>query len=120
MDGKDSLKQTMENVDAFTSERDWDQFHTIKNLISSITIEAAELSETIQWSNPSTEEVLADSELVESMSHELADVMVYCLRLCSVLNQDPIQIMREKIKLNAEKYPIEKVKGSSKKYSDYN
>ena len=120
MDGTDSLKQTMEIVDAFTKERDWDQFHTVKNLISSISIETAELSETIQWSNPSTEEVLADSELIESMSHELADIMVYCLRLCSVLNQNPIQIMHEKIKLNAEKYPIEKVKGSSKKYSDYN
>ena len=119
MDGKDSLTQTMEIVDAFTAERDWNQFHTVKNLISSISIEAAELSETIQWSNPSKEEVFADSKLVEAMSHELADVMVYCLRLCSVLNQDPIQIMHEKIKLNADKYPIEKVKGSSKKYSDY-
>ena len=119
MDGKDSLTQTMKIVDAFTAERDWNQFHTVKNLISSISIEAAELSETVQWSNPSKEEVLADSKLVEAMSHELADVMVYCLRLCSVLNQDPIQIMHEKIKLNADKYPIEKVKGSSKKYSDY-
>ena len=119
MDGKDSLKQTMEIVDAFTSQRDWDQFHTVKNLISSISIEAAELSETVQWSNPSKEDVLADPKLVESMSHELADVMVYCLRLCSVLNLDPVQIMHNKIKLNAEKYPIDKVKGSSKKYSDY-
>ena len=119
MDGKDSLQQTMEIVDSFTSQRDWDQFHTVKNLISSISIEAAELSETVQWSNPSKEEVLADPKLVESISHELADVMVYCLRLCSVLNQDPVQIMHDKIKLNAEKYPIDKVKGSSKKYSDY-
>jgi NTP pyrophosphatase (non-canonical NTP hydrolase) len=119
MDGKDSLKQTMDIVDAFTSERDWDQFHTVKNLISSISIEAAELSETVQWTNPTKEEVLADSKLVESINHELADVMVYCLRLCSILNQDPIQIMHEKIRLNAEKYPIEKVRGSSKKYSDY-
>ena len=119
MDGKDSLKQTIEIVDAFTKERDWNQFHTIKNLMSSISIEAAELSETVQWANPSKEEVLADSKLVESMSHELADVMVYCLRLCSVLTLDPIHIIHEKIKLNAEKYPVEKVKGSSKKYSDY-
>ena len=49
MDGKDSLKQTMDIVDAFTSERDWNQFHTVKNLISSISIEAAELSETVQY-----------------------------------------------------------------------
>ena len=119
MDGKDSLKQTIEIVDAFTSQRDWDQFHTVKNLISSISIEAAELSEIVQWSNPSKEEVLVDPKLVQSISHELADVMVYCLRLCSVLNLDPVQIMHNKIKLNAEKYPIDKVKGSSKKYSDY-
>ena len=119
MDGKDSLEQTMKIVDAFTSERDWDQFHTVKNLISSISIEAAELSETVQWSNPTKEEVIADPKLIESMSNELADVMVYCLRLCSVLNQDPVQIMHEKIKLNADKYPVEMVKGSSKKYSDY-
>ena len=91
----------------------------MKNLVASISIEAAELSETVQWTNPSDSEVLEDRILVQSISHELADVMVYCLNLCSKLELDPIQIIREKMKHNAEKYPIEKSYGKSNKYSEY-
>ena len=119
MEERDSLMNVMNIIDQFTQERDWEQFHSVKNIMASISIESAELNETIHWSNPSKNEVLSDPKLAGTIEDELADVMVYCLRLCSILNQDPIQIMHEKIKLNADKYPIEKVKGSSKKYSDY-
>ncbi|RJU89220.1 MAG: nucleotide pyrophosphohydrolase [Candidatus Poseidoniales archaeon] len=119
MSSTDSLQDTIAVIDKFTSERDWEQFHTVKNLVASISIEAAELSETIQWVNPTEVEVLQDQRLVQNISHELADVMVYCLNLCSKLELDPIKIIHEKMKHNAEKYPVEKSFGNFKKYSEY-
>ena len=100
MSGSDTLASTMKTVDSFTEERDWKQFHTVKNLMASVSIEASELNETIQWSNPSSEEILANPKLTVDISDELADVMVYCLRLCSVLNLDPVKIMKNKIEKN--------------------
>ena len=119
MSSTDSLQDTIAVIDKFTSERDWEQFHTVKNLVASISIEAAELSETIQWVNPTEVEVLQDQRLVQNISHELADVIVYCLNLCSKLDLDPIKIIHEKMKHNAEKYPVEKSFGNSKKYSEH-
>ena len=119
MSSTDSLDYTIAEIDNFVSKRDWEQFHTVKNLVASISIEAAELSETVQWTNPTKDEVLQDETLVQSISHELADVMVYCLNLCSKLELDPIQIIDQKLKHNAEKYPVEKSFGNSKKYSEY-
>ena len=119
MPSTDSLDITIAEIDDFVSKRDWEQFHTVKNLVASISIEAAELAETVQWTNPTKDEVLRDDKLVQSISHELSDVMVYCLNLCSKLELDPIQIIHEKLKHNAEKYPVEKSFGNSKKYSEY-
>ena len=119
MSSNDSLFNTLEAINNFTSERNWGQFHTVKNLVASISIEAAELSETVQWTNPTDTEVLENQTLVQSISHELADVMTYCLNLCSKLELDPIKIIHEKMKHNAEKYPIEKSYGKSNKYSEY-
>ena len=119
MPSTDSLDDTLVVIDKFTSERDWEQFHTVKNLVASISIEAAELSETVQWTNPTVDEVLQNEKLVQGISHELADVMVYCLNLCSKLELDPIKIIHEKMEHNAEKYPIEKSYGKSNKYSEY-
>ena len=101
-------------------EASWqEQFHSVKNLMASVAIEASELNETIQWSNPTAEEIRSNPKLTVEICDELADVMVYCLRLCSVLDVNPIQIMHAKIEKNRAKYPIEKAKGNSKKYSDY-
>jgi len=119
MPENDSLENTMAVVDEFTRERDWEQFHTVKNLMASISIEASELNETLQWSNPNHEDVVSNAELLAKIADETADVMVYCLRLCSILNLDPIRIMDEKIEKNRKKYPVERVKGSSKKYTSY-
>ena len=119
MPSTDSLDRTIAEIDNFVLQRDWEQFHTVKNLVASISIEAAELSETVQWTNPSKDEVMQDEKLVQSVSHELADVMVYCLNLCSKLELDPIKIIHDKMKHNAEKYPVEKSFGNSKKYSEF-
>ena len=98
-------------------QRDWNQFHSVKNLAASISIEAAELNETIQWTNPSVEEVLKDESLTESIGNEIADVVIYSLRLCSVLNLDIIDLIENKIESNKKKYPVEKSRGSSRKYT---
>lgn len=119
MSPDDSLANTIEAINKFTSERDWEQFHTVKNLVASISIEAAELSETVQWISPTTDEILQNKGLLQRISHELSDVMVYCLNLCSKLELDPVKIIQEKIIHNAEKYPIEKSFGNSKKYSEH-
>ena len=111
------LEQTLSKINEFTEQRDWNQFHSVKNLAASISIEAAELNETIQWTNPSVEEVLKDEALTESIGNEIADVFIYSLRLCSVLNLDIIDLIENKIESNKKKYPVEKSRGSSKKYT---
>lgn len=119
MSSRDTLENTMREVDAFTNERDWEQFHSVKNLMASVSIEASELNETVQWTNPTPEEVQGNSQLLSEIGDEVADIMVYCLRLCSVLGIEPIQMMHEKIEKNRLKYPIEKAKGNSTKYTAY-
>lgn len=119
MSDEDSLANIMQRLDSFVIERDWNQFHSIKNIVASVMIEAAELTETVQWSNPSVEEVISNQELLQNISHETADVMMYCLRLCSILNLDPVQIMNDKFEINRLKYPADIVRGSSAKYTAY-
>ena len=97
----------MDEINAFTEERDWDQFHNPVNLAKSIVIEAGELLECYQWDDN------ADPNAVEE---ELADVLNYCLQLADKLNLNPIEIVRKKMKSNALKYPVEKSKGRSDKY----
>ncbi len=119
MSDTDSLSHIMQRLDEFVAERDWNQFHSIKNLVASVCVEAAELSETVQWSNPSIAEVQSDEGLMNDLANETADVMMYCLRLCSVLGLNPVTIMNEKFAINAEKYPADQVRGSSAKYTEY-
>lgn len=115
---KGDLADVIEEINQFASERDWDQFHTPKNLATSISIESGELMETLQWESPTFEEVSSDLEKRKKIEEELADVMIYSLRFCSLLGSDPIEVMKAKLEENSEKYPVAKSKGSSKKYSD--
>ena len=101
------MRELMDEIRAFTEERDWDQFHSPVNLAKSISIEAGELLECYQWS---------DQANIEKVKEELADVMNYSLMLADKLDLDPAEIIRQKIKRNAEKYPVEKSKGRSDKY----
>jgi len=91
----------------FVAERDWEQFHTPNNLAKSISIESAELLELFQWSE--------DAD-VDRVRDELADVLTYCLLLADKLNLDPTSIVLEKLEKTAQKYPVEKSKGTSDKY----
>ena len=115
---EEGVKELMDRINLFVLERDWNQFHSVKNLVTSISIEAAELSEIVQWDSPTVKEVVANETKLLAFSEELSDVMIYCLRLCSILNLEPLSIMHDKISKNEEKYPVETSKGRSTKYSD--
>lgn len=114
----DSLQQLRARINAFVAERDWEQFHTPKNLAMAMIVEAAELVEQFQWDTPAGSQLLT-VEKREAVSHELADTFVYLLRIAEVLEIDLIAAAHEKIDLNAKKYPVEKAKGSNAKYTAY-
>lgn len=95
-------------IEKFNKDRDWDQFHTPSNIAKSICIEAAELLECFQWN---------DNYDLEQVKEELADVFNYCIQMSQVLDVDLIDIENSKIDKNELKYPINKAKGSSKKYN---
>ena len=103
-------EQTINRIRKFTADRDWDQFHTPANLAKSISIEANELLECFQWSDK-------DYDL-KHVKEELADVMVYCRNLLDKLDLDEDEIINMKMTMNEAKYPVEKAKGSNKKYTE--
>ena len=101
---------TIERILRFTTDRDWDQFHSPANLAKSISIEANELLECFQWSD-------TDYKLDE-VKDELADVMVYCIDMLDKLGLDADEIINAKMDKNEAKYPVEKARGSAKKYTE--
>ncbi len=108
------IEEIIEKLVDFRNERDWEQFHDSKNLASAISIEAAELNELFLWKD------VKESELVdkEKIKEELADVFAFAFLLAHKNGLDVKQIVLEKIKKNAEKYPVGKSKGTAKKYSE--
>lgn len=103
---------------AFAAERDWEQFHTPKNLSMALMVEAAELLEHFQWLTPAQSDNLS-SENKSQVAEELADVLLYLVRLSDTLEIDLLDAALRKLDKNAQKYPAEKVRGSPRKYSDY-
>jgi NTP pyrophosphatase (non-canonical NTP hydrolase) len=105
-------------VRAFVEERDWDQFHTPKNLSAALCVEAAELLEHFQWLQRGDAAELGAARL-EQVRHEMADVLVYLVRLADKLDVDLNAAVRDKMVLNRAKYPADKVRGDARKYSEY-
>ena len=101
-------QETIDRISKFTSDRDWEQFHTPANLAKSISIETNELLECFQWSD-------TDYDL-EHVKEELADVMVYCRNMLDALGLDEDEIINAKMTKNEAKYPVEKAKGRNTKY----
>lgn len=99
----------------FARERDWEQFHTPKNLAMALTVEAGELQEIFQWLSPEQSAALDAPQ--QQVEEELADVLLYLCRLADVLNVDLEQATLAKLVRNAEKYPADKVRGKAGKYS---
>lgn len=114
----DSLVELRSRINQFVKERDWDQFHSPKNLAMAMIVEAAELVEHFQW-DTLEESLKLDEEKREKVGQELADTFVYLLRIAEVTGIDLIEAANRKIDLNAKKYPVEKAKGSNKKYTEY-
>lgn len=112
------LEQIRLRVDAFAKARDWDQFHSPKNLVMALSVEVAELLETFQWLTEDESKGLT-SEQKTQVGEEIADVQVYLVRLADKLGIDIGNVVERKMLINAEKYPAEKVRGSAKKYTEY-
>ena len=102
----------------FVAERDWDQFHSPKNLAMALSVEASELMEHFQWLTEEQSRQLPPEKLAQ-VRDEMADVLVYLVRLADKLDVDILEAAKQKIEKNALKYPADKVRGSMKKYSDY-
>ena len=107
-------QETIDQILKFRDDRDWKQFHNPKDLAISISLEAAELLEIFQWS---AEDVTC-SDKIDKIKEELADVAIYCVLMADACGLDLDEIIRQKIKRNEEKYPIEKSKGSKRKYTN--
>ena len=112
------LTAIRDTVRTFVDERDWDQFHTPKNLACALSVEAAELLEHFQWLQSGVREELGEAKLTE-VRHEMADVLVYLVRLADKLGVDLGAAVEEKMVLNRAKYPADKVRGDTRKYDQY-
>ncbi|MFM0647200.1 nucleotide pyrophosphohydrolase [Paraburkholderia bryophila] len=109
----------LERVLAFREARDWKQFHTLRNLIVSTSIEAGELLETIQWKTDSeVDALLLDPKRKKHLEHECADVFIYLMLVAHTAGFDLVDAAMEKVALNEERYPVEKSKGTATKYSE--
>ena len=102
-------------LEKFANDRDWDQFHAPKNLVMALSVEAAELTEHFQWLTEEQSNNLSKEQLDE-VAFEMADIYIYLTRLATKLEVDLPQYVEDKIDINEKRFPVEKVKGSAKKY----
>ena len=110
--------QIRKRVRQFFVEREWDQFHSPKNLSMALIVEAAEMVEHFQWLTEEQSSNLSPEKLAE-IELELADIQIYLISLAEKLQLDLVAAVDKKLALNARKYPADKVRGSSKKYTEY-
>jgi len=116
---KDSdFSRLREAIRSFVDERDWDQFHTPKNLSTALCVEAAELLEHFQWLQTGNKDELTETKF-EQVRYEMADVLVFLVRLADKLDIDLMTAVAEKMVINRAKYPADKVRGDARKYSEY-
>lgn len=113
------LNKIQELQQQFESERDWDQFHTPKNLAMALSVEVSELCEIFQWLTPEQSmRIGEDLEKKESIADELSDILFYTIRLAAKLDVGLPEAFESKMKKNAEKYPVHLSKGHAKKYNE--
>lgn len=102
----------------FAAERDWDQFHAPKNLAMALAVEASELMEHFQWLSGEQSQSLSGEKL-EQVADEIADVQIYLARLADKLDVNIAESVERKMRINAHKYPAHRVRGSARKYDEY-
>ena len=110
-----NIKKIQKQLSDFADERDWNQFHNPKNLSMALSVEASELVEIFQWLTPEQAEAIMSTDEGEHVKEEIADVMIYLIRLADKLNVDLEDAVADKIVKNGEKYPIDTSKGSTTK-----
>lgn len=115
--GATTLSELREALRRFAAERDWDKYHSPKNLASALIVEAAELLERFQWLTEDESRSLPPAELAK-VRDEMADVLIYLVRLADRLGVDLLEAAREKLAKNALKYPADKARGNSRKYTE--
>lgn len=113
----DPIQQLAQDLNQFAQARDWQQFHSPKNLASALTVEASELLEHFQWLTEAQSHQLDDDKR-QAVAFEMADVLLYLVQLSSALNIDLIDAARRKMVINAQRYPVEQSRGNSKKHSE--
>ena len=114
----EALRALQQRVAAFAAARDWEPFHSPKNLAMALSVEAAELVEEFQWLTEEQSRAL-DAERRERVRLELADVFIYLLRIADKLGVDLVAAANDKIVLNEKKYPADRVRGDARKYTEY-
>lgn len=113
------LNKLNEKIEAFVKDRDWDQFHSIKNLSIALSVECSELLELFQWQTEiQSNQVQDNPELLSKVEDEVADIFLYLMRILGKTNIDLETAVLNKMIKNAEKYPINLSKGNSKKYNE--
>ena len=111
------MKELLKTIRNFAHRRDWDQFHSPKNLAMALSVEVAEIVEHFQWLTQAESNNM-DAAKLAAIKEEIADVMIYLTRLADRLGIDPVQAAEEKMRINEKKYPVDKVKGIAAKYTD--
>jgi len=111
-DSQTTVDELRQLIRQFVDQRDWQQFHSPKNLSMALSIEAAELMEHFQWLDvAASRRVVDDADKLAAVAEELADVFCYCLALADVLGVDVADVVRAKMEKNAQKYPAEEFRG---------
>lgn len=110
------MEDLKNNIKDFIQARDWEQYHAPKNLALALSVEVAEIVEIFQWKD-SDQELTADE--IDGLRQEIGDVLVYLLELAEKFQIDIVQAAKDKMVLNAKKYPVELVKGKAWKYTEY-
>jgi NTP pyrophosphatase (non-canonical NTP hydrolase) len=112
-----NLTALRDDLRRFAAERDWDQFHSPRNLAAALSVEAAELLEPFQWLTDEQSRNLTPEQSL-AVRKEMADVLIYLVRLADKLDVDLLEAAREKMVENARKYPADKARGSMRKYTE--
>jgi len=113
------LERVLKTIKHFSAERDWDQFHSVKNLAMALSVECSELVEIYQWMSEENSNDETNESVTTRAQNEIADIFIYLLRIADKLDINLEKAIYSKLEQNALKYPLEKAKGNSKKYDEF-
>jgi NTP pyrophosphatase (non-canonical NTP hydrolase) len=112
------ISALQQQIDDFATQRDWKQFHTPKNLAMALSVEAGELVEIFQWLSAEQSFLKDNPKGKQAAAEELSDILTYLLRIADILDIDLVTALQEKLEQNGKKYPVEKARGTAKKYTE--